>query len=328
MGENDPMPNTLFKALKEFFEARRLSSQPLLLGYSGGPDSKTLLYLLLECRRFFSFSLHLAHVDHGWREESASQAALLAQEAEQLHLPFHLKTLETKDFLSGNLEEQGRNFRLQYFKTLYDQLGCQALLLGHHADDQAEVVLKRVFEGAHLSSVGGLLPVSQLIGMNVWRPLLLHRKKTMLTWLKEQSKSALMDPTNESELFLRGKMRQTLIPTLQEAFGKEIASNLCRLGREAHELREYFEHKQAPIHLLVQKEAEGWSWDLNPFFPLALIELKYLLKARFSEEGVMVARDTIEKVAIALMEKTGKKKFSLQRGTVIVISGKLTFNRC
>ncbi len=163
------MKDQLLLGVRKFLETRLLPAKPVLLGYSGGPDSKALLYLLMECRRFFALDLHLVHVDHGWREESGEEALEIQAEADRLGLPLYRKRLEEGDFSPGNLEEQGRNHRLQFFSKLYNELNCQALVLGHHACDQAEVVLKRVFEGASLFHLGGLVSDSQLCGMRIWR---------------------------------------------------------------------------------------------------------------------------------------------------------------
>ena len=79
------MKDPLVKKVKDFLNRYVLMGDaPLLLGYSGGPDSKALLYLLLELRSHFNFKLHLAHVDHGWRAESQNEAEILRKEADAL----------------------------------------------------------------------------------------------------------------------------------------------------------------------------------------------------------------------------------------------------
>jgi tRNA(Ile)-lysidine synthase len=50
---------------------------PLLLAVSGGQDSMALTRLLLDLGRLHGWSLQLWHGDHGWRPESARQAAEL-----------------------------------------------------------------------------------------------------------------------------------------------------------------------------------------------------------------------------------------------------------
>lgn len=109
------MKDLLLLQLKKFLESRVVPGSSLLIGYSGGPDSKALLHLLYQCRRFADYTLHLAHVDHGWRSESAGEAELIADEAKRLGLNLHVKQLGAGDFEPGNLEEQGREHRLSFF---------------------------------------------------------------------------------------------------------------------------------------------------------------------------------------------------------------------
>ena len=310
--------------LRNFLRSKFLPGKPVLLGYSGGPDSKALLYLLLECRRFFPLEVHLAHVDHGWREESRLEALAIAEEAQALGLSIHLQRIDNQCVAKNNLEEQGRNFRHQFFVQLYEQLGCQALILGHHADDQAEVVLKRVCEGASLFSMGGLASDSTLLGMRIWRPLLHVPKKKVLEWLTQHRLPYFQDPTNKSTRFLRGRMREEMIPELEACFGKQIASNLCLLGEESREVREYFTELNQPILETIE---EG-RLDLNPFLPLASLQLKYLLKEWMRREQVTFSREVLAAAVEAAQQQLSQKTFLSGQGRLFVDKGIIFFHKC
>lgn len=315
------MKDLLLLAMKKFIEGRWVPGKPLLIGYSGGPDSKALLYLLLECRRFFPLELHLAHIDHGWREESRLEASALAEEVKGLNLPFHLQTLDKEAFAPGNLEKQGRDFRYRFFGELYQSLGCQALLLGHQADDQAELVLKRVFEGSSLFALTGLASESHLQDMQVWRPLLSFPKKQLLSWLSKKKLTYLEDPTNLSDRFLRGKMRQEMIPLLESSFGKGVASNLCQLGEESRDIRDYFSTLNRPILESLSQGVEGESHiDLKPYLPLSAIQLKYLLKEWLKLEGVVFSRQILEGIIDGVLDGRREKKFQTKQGSLSIKS--------
>ena len=131
--------------------------------------------------------------------------------ANELKLPFHLKTLNPQT-LVGNLEAACRNERLKFFKELSKQHGYQAVILAHHADDQAETVLKRVFEGADLTCMGGLKEKSEINGLSVWRPLLNVSKNDVLIWLQQHGHVAITDKTNLDPKYLRGRCRIQIIP--------------------------------------------------------------------------------------------------------------------
>ena len=301
------MKDLLLEGVRKFLESKKLSGSPLLLGYSGGPDSKALLHLLLSLRHQTPLELHLAHVDHGWRQESKKEAALLLQEAQCLGLVMHVKSLTMHDFSPSNLEEQARWHRLAFFSKIYEEIGAQALLLGHHADDQAETVLKRIFEGASLPALSGLSQETRLVQMTLWRPLLPFPKTTILEWLAKNALPFISDPTNEEGTFLRGKMRKQLLPFLEESFGKGISSNLCRLGKEAQELKGYFELLNQP---LLERITEEGVLDLNPYLPLPSLQLRCLFREWARSRGVVFSYSALEGVVQAVLrENKERKKF-------------------
>ncbi len=312
------MKDLLLLGVIKFLQERLSPGQPLLLGYSGGPDSKALLYLLLACRRLYPFDLLLAHVDHGWRDGSQREADLIRHEARGLEVELFVNTLSLADFKEGNLEEQGREHRLRFFLDIYQRYHCQALVLGHHADDQAEVVLKRVFEGASLFNLKGLEKDAMLMQMRVWRPLLFVPKKQVIAWLYDRGLEYFVDPTNLHSQFLRGRMRQEILPQLAQAFGKQVCSNLCRLAQEAKDVKTYFSQMNKPMLERIQPHETGGYLDLKPFLPLASLQIRYFLIEWMKKEGVTFSFQILNGVAGALSEAKTKKKFQSKKGAFFV----------
>jgi tRNA(Ile)-lysidine synthase len=311
------MKDLILKSVKHFLETHQREKAPLLLGFSGGADSLALLYLLLECRRFFPLTLHLAHIDHGWREESAHQAAQLQMQAQKLGLSFHLHTLK-----EPTTEEEARQERLAFFLKLYRELGCQALLLAHHADDQAETVLKRFLEGARLLSLGGMKSCFQLNGMNVWRPLLRIEKRELLLWLGKNNLNPIEDPSNADPKFLRSRMRVQIFPELERAFGKKIASNLVRFSETIHELDAYLYKKNPLFSIQIERAASKVSFDFTPHYPLDPLEIKLFLMDFSKKEGIEISHKTLNKLQEFIKIKASNKKvdnFLINNGVVCLI---------
>lgn len=292
------MKNPAEKALFDFLNVQWIPGRRLLLGLSGGPDSLALLYLLIQYvnTNAYELPLELAHIDHGWREESTDEAEKLANLAKELNLPFHLKTLNPT-FLKGNLENACRVERLKFFKELSDDLGCCALLLGHHADDQAETVLKRLFEGANLFSLEGLQSVTYWEGMCIWRPFLSVRKKYILKWLDDHQKIPFEDSTNLDSKFMRGRMRTQLLPYLSDVFGKEVSPALCRIGEEAAEFHDYLVQRLTPYLELVLRSSSGALLDFNQNGPSCKFEIKQLIRFLFKSEGITHSKSELESVS-------------------------------
>ncbi len=317
---NDPLSATV----KRFLQKRLEPGRALLLGYSGGPDSKALLYVLKGCERFLDFSLHLAHIDHAWREESAHEALALQEEAKGLDLPFHLKTLEAADFTPGNLEEQARDHRQQFFREVYEKYNCQALLLGHHAGDQAEVVLKRLFEGAHLTHLKGIEAERALGGITIWRPWLNVHKPQIIKWLDAHKLPYITDSTNANPAFLRGRMRTEIFPEIQRQFGKDSTENLVRLAESASELTDYLQKRIAPLLAKVEQTAEAQQLQLRQELPeLHPFEIKFLVREWLALRGSMASREVIDQAAEALFSAVEPLKFPVNQGWLHVQKGEL-----
>lgn len=307
------MNDRILQEVKQFLETHHFPGKPLLLGFSGGPDSLALLHLLDRCRRFVDLDLHVAHVDHGWRPESREEAEKLKNEVK---FPFYMHHLEGK--IKG--EEGSRTERLQFFSRLYSHLGCQALILAHHKDDQAETVLKRVLEGAHFLSLGGISPIVILEGMAIWRPLLNLSKQDLLHWIEKHELKPIIDPTNQDPVYLRSRMRTQIFPELAKQFGKEVSGNLHRLGRVAQELKEYLDKKTDSYFKQVKEEEgeEGIVVDLNPLYPFEKIELKVFLKRFSSKYELSLSYDALETL-YDLIEKNKSARKLISQGKVIEV---------
>lgn len=309
------MRDPILQEVKQFLHLRHQEGRPVLVGFSGGPDSLALLHLVSECRRFFPIDLHVAHVDHGWRPESGLEAKRLEKE---VNFPFYLHRLEGHD----KSEDGARNERLEFFSKLYAKLGCQALLLGHHRDDQAETVLKRLLEGAHFLSLGGIRPIATLEGMVVWRPLLKTSKKELLSWIEKRGLSPLNDPTNSDPRYLRSRMRVEIFPELAKKFGKEIAGNLSRLGQTAQDLKEYLDGKTVRYFQQLHRSKDGVWIDLNPFFPFEKIEVKAFLKKLSDQESLGLSHEALETLYELLESKASQRKI-ISREKIVTIHNRV-----
>lgn len=316
------MKDAVLYKVKEFLRNYYLTEAPLILGFSGGPDSLALLYLLLECKRFYpALDLHLAHVDHGWRTESSAQASRLRDLAHLLNLPFHQCALPKPEESESNLEAKARESRLRFFKDLYFQCGYQALLLGHHKNDQAETVLKRIFEGAGLVSLGGLRPVSELYGMHIWRPLLNVSKQEINHWLEERGLQFLDDPTNRDPKFLRSRMRTHIFPGIESSFGKRIHGNLCYLADSSSELKAYFDRRTEPMFRQIKKGPFGSYLDFNPFFPIERLEIRAFFKKFGEIQELLLSHDNLELLEKLILSKAANKRFRFKNKWVFVDRG-------
>ena len=133
--QNSP-PYHLYTFLKQNY-----SGGELLLALSGGGDSLALLHSLLLLKDPLHLKIVLLHVNHGLRTESEEEEKEIRALSEKLALPLEVKKLSFGD--KKNLEKKARDERYAFFSSVYKRREAEAILLGHHGDDQAETVLKR-----------------------------------------------------------------------------------------------------------------------------------------------------------------------------------------
>lgn len=304
----------IFQFLDQYCDKK----MPFLIGLSGGADSKALLSIVLEYQKKHRIFFGVAHIDHGWREESAVEALQLSQLALELKIPFHLKTLNPQTMV-GNLEEACRLKRFAFFKELCDEYGYQAVLLGHHADDQSETVLKRVLEGSSLIYLSGMKSIGDYQGLNIWRPLMDSSKVEILEWIHTQGIHYFEDRTNFNEKYLRARFRSKIIPQLSKDFGKSVSKNLYRLGQEAQELRDYLDTQLKPFESQIVSGPFGSFLDLS-HGSFHAFEIKYLIRKVCENVNIRFSRPIIEEAC----EKIRLKK---PNGQLVTKHGLIYFDR-
>jgi len=303
------------KTVRQFVERRLDKGRPLLVALSGGPDSRALFELLK------TFPIAAAHLDHGWREESAEEARQLERIVCEAGVPFHLKRLELGE--GKSLEERGRQERLRFFAMLCREHGYQGVALGHHADDRAETVLKRVFEGAALPLAGTMQEYSDYRGVALYRPLISLTKREIGDYLERLGINAFDDSSNRNRRFLRARMREELFPFLEERFGKRVRPNLARLGEEAEQLSDYLKQQLKPYREKLARGKNSLFLDLTRQFPEHPYLLRQVVKMVEGEAGLGLSRQQLEAVCRLLEEGVGGKRVETARGILRVCGRRL-----
>jgi len=224
-------------------------SSTVVVGFSGGPDSMFLLHALVALRKKMGFSLVAAHLDHGWRLESAQEAQCCRQRAEGLGVQFvggHMDEFAAGLKFNGSIEELARRVRRQFFQEVARDVGASRIALAHHADDQQETFFIRLMRGA---SLGGLTCMKPRDGIYI-RPMLRLRKAEIYAYLNERQIAYLQDPSNDSDEFLRNRVRQTAVPALRSCdkrFDQNFAATLARLQDVEQLLAQLVQEKFAQL---------------------------------------------------------------------------------
>lgn len=198
----------------------------VLLAVSGGIDSMCLADLWL--RSFGADSFAVAHCNFHLRgAESDGDEALVVKWAEENGVHMHRVDFDTTGYASENglsVEMAARELRYKWFGELCQEHGYAAVVVAHHADDNAETLVLNMVRGAGLKGLAGMKPVSSLpVGVSsrecganheipLLRPLLAFSRKQIEGHVFANKVPYREDSTNSSVEYRRNSIRHEVFP--------------------------------------------------------------------------------------------------------------------
>lgn len=217
----------------------------VVVGLSGGPDSVFLLHFLAHYQKQASFTLKAAHLNHEWRNDANNDELLCKRLCQDLQIPFISTTMTALAFpgkYNGSKESYARHARRYFFDQVITHNKNTRIALAHHAQDQQETFFIRLLRGTSLS---GLTAMKPLEGQYI-RPLLHTSKLHILEYLGAHNIAYISDETNNSNVFLRNKIRNSVIPSLRAA-DQRFDSNFHACLTRLQETESYLQQHTADI---------------------------------------------------------------------------------
>ncbi len=210
------------------------ASGPLVVACSGGADSTALLHAAVaEAARAGRGGTERprvvgATVDHGLQPGSADVAAAVV---ERMAAAGADETLTARvDVVADGHgpEAAAREARYAVLEQVAASLDAAAVLLGHTLDDQAETVLLGLARGSGGRSLAGMRPA---FGSFV-RPLLDVRRAQTRAYCAAEDLPTWEDPHNEDPRYTRVRVRDRVLPLLEEELGPGVAETLARTAAQ------------------------------------------------------------------------------------------------
>lgn len=211
----------------------------IIVAVSGGPDSMCLLDSLFRLKDELKIHLVVAHVNHGIRKESDDEKIYVENYCDKRNIPFYyLKENIPELSKEKKMSEEacGREVRYDFFEKVRLKEHAASIAVAHNLNDNIETILLNLIRGSGLKG---------LIGMNfkfnnIIRPLLTIEKKDILLYNSELELNPCIDKTNEEEIYLRNKIRLSLIPYLKE-LNPNFNTNISRMRNILKEDNEFIE---------------------------------------------------------------------------------------
>ena len=203
----------------------------VLAAVSGGSDSVALTHILITIAGEYPFQLAIAHLNHCLREgDSDRDADFVAALARKFDLPFYLEKKDVRAIQRRrrlSLEEAARQVRYEFFDAVASKDGFNKIAMGHHSDDNAELVLMNLLRGSGPLGLSGIAPVRN---HKFVRPLIRLNRSQILDYISEKKLDFVTDASNTDLAYRRNQIRQHLIPELKKSYNPAIVDSLNRLG--------------------------------------------------------------------------------------------------
>ncbi len=249
----------------------------IITAVSGGVDSVVMLHMLangqqlqaeskkLQVKKARTFSLQpsafsptsqrlvVAHFEHGIRDDGKADARFVAALAEKYKLPFELGTAKLGDDAS---EDQARRARQSFFAKLLDKYPNSKIATAHHHDDLIETAIINILRGTNRRGLNSLRDTE-----NFLRPIFKLTKKSVYEYAQENKLEWVEDETNNSDKYLRNRIRHHLVPKLKKTKKYDrLVDLVCWFGINNPEINKKAE---SILSKNTEKSAKGISLSLH-----------------------------------------------------------------
>ncbi len=308
----------LRSAVRPFLE-NLTAGDSAIVAVSGGADSLALAYALIKEAPNLAITLIAVTVDHQLQTGSADQAKKVQEQLKAMG--YQEVIIEKVSVLEkSGIEADARTARYAALDAIAHAYGASQVFLGHTRDDQAETVLLGLARGSGTRSLSGMATVNGKYA----RPFLQLTRLQTVAACAEAEISAWNDPHNANEQFSRVRVRNKVMPVMEEEIGPGIAA---ALARSAAILRDDADALDEMAQAVISRV------DLSDLDCAALAELPRAIRSRVLRAAIYaagapsgsVSADHLSGVEALVTSWRGQGEASLPGGVKVArISGRLS----
>lgn len=303
---------------------------------SGGLDSVAMLHGLVAVNEIhdLGWRIHVAHLDHRLRAESAMDALFVRDLAKSLGLECTLAEVDVAGEARAareSIEEAARRVRYRFLEDVARAIGAERVAVAHHADDQAETVLHRLARGAGLRGLAGM-SVSRLLRregpVQLVRPLLGFVRAELASYVAQRKLAYRHDASNDdSNAATRNWVRHELLPLLRERINPDITTALLRLAEQARRADDALRALalQSLRHIRIEQRDDQIILAAQPLAeqPLAVqSEIVIMILDRLGANRKEIGFERIDAI-LALIAADGRRRtLELPGGAAVIRRGR------
>lgn len=244
----------------------------IVVAVSGGADSIVLLDILANLSVKNSYTLFVAHVDHGLRKESNQDLEHVKSLCKKYNINFYSEKVNVKEHANKkkmSTEEAARELRYDFLEEVCAKTGSSFLALAHNSNDSAETFFINLLRGSGLSGLSGIPQKRPLnTQVNIIRPIINLTRKEIEEYANKRKLKWVEDKTNKENIYLRNKIRNELIPFIEEKFERDIIASINKASKLINSADVFIYHKIKKYlnEVLIEKKISYVEIDLKKLF--------------------------------------------------------------
>jgi tRNA(Ile)-lysidine synthetase-like protein len=284
--------NFFLEKHSDLLEPEKNRSGTVIVSLSGGVDSMVIASILSHLREFdgsHPFTVQAVHIDYANRPESKAEAAYVENFCKREAITFACRRIDevTRGVTDRDeYERVARSIRYQFYRDQVEECeNAVGIVLGHHRGDLRENVLSNANKGCGVLDLSGMTAISKNDGVRLLRPLLNVEKDAIFDYAHRYGVPYFKDTTPHWST--RGKLRNRLLPLLQEVYGEGCLNNLSGLAVQSDECRSVFhKHFIQPFLDKIKYKPLGIFFDTAPWKEQDLFFWKIVLREALHSAGL------------------------------------------
>ena len=303
---------------------------------SGGADSLAMAAVATKAANSCGVTLKLFHIHHGLYPQADEWVQAVKRIADDLGVFLVIQHVQVDQNLGLGIEGAARDARYLAFAEMSKEHAVDAILLGHHQQDQAETVLLRLLRGTGVQGLAAMKSDHTRNGVRLLRPWLDIDRAVILRLAKalaaEVGWQAVQDPSNRDERYARGALREKVIPALLSRWPSWVDA-VTRHARQAAEATQILNQVAEEDLSKLDIDSTDESFSLKSWRELSPARQTLVMRYWLQKQGVQMPSERRLAELIkqlrqlhalghdrSLQWQHGLIKVSCVRGRVILVS--------
>ena len=221
----------------------------ILLTISGGQDSLCLLQLIIDFQNYYKWNIGLVHFDHKSRQDTYYNS----QQVLSIARFFKIKTYIYEHKTQYSSETESREWRYKNIVYTASYYQYYTITSAHTKTDRSETFLQHILRGCGIDSFSSIpLRTRVTHKIAILRPLIIFSRLENL-WLSRKFRLPVWsDFTNYEHNMTRNRLREELLPYLQQYFQPRIHNVIQVIADRAQIDSEYLQKATIKLYFLIK----------------------------------------------------------------------------